>query len=119
MKRFLVILVSALLLSGCAGTILPPPSSPTAQQVPLEQLTPKQILTVGWQAYNKIWEDYNRMLDLKDPSLAEAKVMNWEYDLLNEAWPVLKKATEGFEEGQPLEASVIDIIRELTRNVRF
>ena len=120
MKRLLLALVVAVfLLGGCATTLPPGPGTPAIQQVPLEELTPQQQLTIGWQAYNKIYEDYERMILLKDPSTAEIKVMNWEYELLNRAWPILKAATEGFEEGQSLGSSVLEVIQELARNVRF
>ena len=117
--RIAVPLLALLLIIGCTGTILPSPSSPTVQQLPLEKLTPKQQLTIGWQAYNKIWDDYVRLRTLSDPSSAEIKVMQWEYEIIQKSYPVLTKATNAFEANQPLSTAVLEIIRELTLNVRF
>lgn len=116
----LVILgIILLMMQGCVGTVLPPPGSSTVQQLPLERLTPKQQLTIGWQTYNKLWEDYVRLKALPNPSQAEIKVMTTEYALINKAYPVLIKATEAFEANQPLATAVLDVIRELTLSVRF
>lgn len=125
-ERILLVLTVAtamatacLMAQGCTHTVLPPPGSPTVTQLPLEQLTPKQQLTIGWQTYNKLWEDYARLRQLKDPSQAEIKLMTSEYQLIQKSYPMLIKATEAFEANQPLSVAVIEIIRELMLSVRF